>query len=456
MKKAIILAMLFFFVLGSGVALATDVGGIITNDTTWTEAGSPYNITSPVQVPEGVTLTIADGVIVNDQSPPFPFDIRVWGVLNAIGTEASNVTFNNVTISAGAQHTGAINIQFATVYGGTVSTFGYGSPAAFTLLDSRLEDTSYIYLQNPSSDCYIERNVFLRAREIDAATQNNIFIRNNAFYQQEAWAVRSYTPTGVIVEYNSFLSTDRLALSLNANAQITAINNFWNTTDTDVIDSMIYDRKDDLGIDNYIQYIPFLSTPHQDTPIPDFNQSPIADAGQYEPVFDTITLDGRDSHDPDGTIVSYEWKLQHRVDPAYNRTASGDNPTLSDLEPGWYDVFLIIIDDLGGIAQDSTLVAAAGPCVLTDIDGDGYSVEQGDCNDYDPEIHPGAVELPGNTVDENCDDSLGCDPTAEWQNHGQFVGCVSLAVEQLVSAGVITEEEGNQLIDAAATSDVGK
>ena len=94
--------------------------------------------------------------------------------------------------------------------------------------------------------------------------------------------------------------------------------------------------------------------------------------------------------------------------------------------------------------------------MLADLDGDGYSVEQGDCNDYDPEIHPGAVELPGNTVDENCDNALGCDPTAEWQNHGQFVGCVSLAVEQLVSSGAISEEDGTMLIDSAATSDVGK
>jgi arylsulfatase A-like enzyme len=42
---------------------------------------------------------------------------------------------------------------------------------------------------------------------------------------------------------------------------------------------------------------------------------------------------------------------------------------------------------------------------LTDRDRDGYSAsfQGGDCNDADPGIHPGAVDRPGNGVDENCE-----------------------------------------------------
>ena len=41
----------------------------------------------------------------------------------------------------------------------------------------------------------------------------------------------------------------------------------------------------------------------------------------------------------------------------------------------------------------------------TDLDGDGYSVCAGDCNDANPAIHPGAVEI-CNGVDDNCIDGI--------------------------------------------------
>ena len=37
-----------------------------------------------------------------------------------------------------------------------------------------------------------------------------------------------------------------------------------------------------------------------------------------------------------------------------------------------------------------------------DVDGDGFSADE-DCNDFDPEIHPGAIEQ-CNTRDDDCDD----------------------------------------------------
>jgi len=70
------------------------------------------------------------------------------------------------------------------------------------------------------------------------------------------------------VQYNSFLSTDRIALRLSclSSDQINGINNFWNTTDTNIIDSMIYDKNDTLGFCNYINYIPYLISADPNTP----------------------------------------------------------------------------------------------------------------------------------------------------------------------------------------------
>lgn len=49
-----------------------------------------------------------------------------------------------------------------------------------------------------------------------------------------------------------------------------------------------------------------------------------------------------------------------------------------------------------------------------------------------------------------------CYPGAEWKNHGMYVRCVAQEVEKLISEGVITAEEGDARVTAAAQSDVGK
>ncbi|MGA1864030.1 MAG: putative metal-binding motif-containing protein, partial [bacterium] len=38
-----------------------------------------------------------------------------------------------------------------------------------------------------------------------------------------------------------------------------------------------------------------------------------------------------------------------------------------------------------------------------DADGDGYSEIQEDCNDSDASIHPGASEICGDVIDQDCD-----------------------------------------------------
>ena len=70
------------------------------------------------------------------------------------------------------------------------------------------------------------------------------------------------------------------------------------------------------------------------------------------------------------------------------------------------------IADLGsGIAL---LVSLGPPPGEIDLDGDGFTGNQGDCNDSDASINPGAVDSPGDGIDQNCNgtDSVAGDGTS--------------------------------------------
>ena len=51
-----------------------------------------------------------------------------------------------------------------------------------------------------------------------------------------------------------------------------------------------------------------------------------------------------------------------------------------------------------------------------DDDGDGYTEKQGDCNDNDSSIYPGAPETCGDGIDQDCDGSdLECAKPWWWR-----------------------------------------
>jgi hypothetical protein len=77
------------------VQASTDVNGIISSDTTWTKASSPYSLTGPVAINQGVTLRVEPGVTVNLND----YYIRVNGTLTAKGNPTDKITFNGGQIT---------------------------------------------------------------------------------------------------------------------------------------------------------------------------------------------------------------------------------------------------------------------------------------------------------------------------------------------------------------------
>ncbi|NVO18691.1 MAG: right-handed parallel beta-helix repeat-containing protein [Bacteroidetes bacterium] len=74
---------------------ATDVSGVISSNTTWTAAASPYVVTSNITINHGVTLTVQSGVTVKFNDGQYLF---AYGILNA---NSAIFTSNNASPTPG-------------------------------------------------------------------------------------------------------------------------------------------------------------------------------------------------------------------------------------------------------------------------------------------------------------------------------------------------------------------
>jgi hypothetical protein len=90
--------------------------GIITSDTVWTKASSPYNLTGPIAIQQGVKLTVEQGVTINLNS----YYIQVNGTLSAVGTDEEPIRINGGS---------AINLDYALIPSGPASITFYSTSA---------------------------------------------------------------------------------------------------------------------------------------------------------------------------------------------------------------------------------------------------------------------------------------------------------------------------------------
>jgi len=105
---------------------STTITGIITSDTTWTKADSPFILSGLVGVASGVTLTIEPGVTVNLTE----YSLQVAGTLYARGGSGeNNITFTSKSPTYG-------NIAFTNGSSSWDEQTGSGSIIENAILDS--------------------------------------------------------------------------------------------------------------------------------------------------------------------------------------------------------------------------------------------------------------------------------------------------------------------------------
>jgi len=195
-KTSNVALLLSILIVVSIQSFATNVGGLISTNITWTKANSPYIVTNNILVNTGVTLTINPGVTIKFDALK---SMQIDGTLLAQGTSADSIRFtSNTTQSAGAW--GYIYFSDASVD----ATFENDINGKY-LSGSILEYCAIEYAGGAS----VENNGALR---LDGAHPfiNHCTISNNAFR-----GIMAYNLNGLLKITNSLISHNTLIVENN-------------------------------------------------------------------------------------------------------------------------------------------------------------------------------------------------------------------------------------------------
>ncbi|MDP1622772.1 MAG: right-handed parallel beta-helix repeat-containing protein [Bacteroidales bacterium] len=185
MKRVFILLILLTICTLTDVK-ATNVSGVISSNTIWDPAGSPYIVTSTITVNNGVTLTVQSGVTVKFNDSQY---MLVNGTMNATG---ATFTSNNATPAPGIWN----NIQT----GGAAP----GDIGAVTMSGCQV-----LY----ASSFYVYRGT---------ATLTNSDLLNFLYYGAQINASGTFNMTGGSINTNSsWASTNGSCILTSANAHTT-------------------------------------------------------------------------------------------------------------------------------------------------------------------------------------------------------------------------------------------
>jgi hypothetical protein len=196
-KLACSLLVILFIASGilflGNVHASSYVGGLITTNNTWGIANSPYQLTGPVGVLSGVTLTIEPGVTVDFAT----FYLQVNGTLNARGTIDNNIVFTSI----GRWSTSSQQIEFMPS-----STSWNNQANSGSIIENAVFNTTTVTIQDSSPK-----------------------ITNNIFNQPSAAAISNQGGSPSILN-NTINCGNYYAASISATGSAVISNNLINST----------------------------------------------------------------------------------------------------------------------------------------------------------------------------------------------------------------------------------
>lgn len=258
----------------------TLVSGVISTDTTWSVAASPYRLTADLRVDHGSRLAVEPGVTVLGQGHA----LEIYGILDAEGTPDATIVIRNLHLRGrgsyfvGSQpETFSIEVGGADIDGGSLQGGDLTMYGSWSLHDSLVTNVDEaMYLWYPRSDTTLRDNVFINAGKISAGVHAaDVHVLDNTFFRSqfdapahdtilESWA--AFGGHSMFANGNRFLNAGAPTVSLpdwTSSGAIDATANWWGTDDSDVIDTMVFDANDSPLSPATVAYDPPMEMPEQ-------------------------------------------------------------------------------------------------------------------------------------------------------------------------------------------------
>ena len=213
-------------------------------------SGNGWNSGSTeIGINTGIEITIKPNTLVENAR------IIIAGKLFTENCEKENTIFSQVRISGN----GELNLEDITIDRLYIDSLRNGN---FTNCDFVKPPNSYDYAINgwfTSSRLIFINNIFNGNCDFSVFSFSGAYIfEYNQFVSTIRFPSSSSLMNYITLNYN-IIDMQYFSFSGNATPNIDLSNNYWGTTDTQLIDNFIIDRNDSLSINYYVNYLPILT-----------------------------------------------------------------------------------------------------------------------------------------------------------------------------------------------------